>query len=209
MEAWSIRPIGVGLCFAEVVVETDGSRCVVAAEAAALYWKRFEVKAVVLADVRHEADVCVDAELFRNFVLWRKADDTLYHFVYGAFLGLEKLGWARDKCFVPHGSVTTTYVELKTQTFGEVVHVEDVGEVEDRLHAETQSLGAWVAVFEFEVVKTDIEFKTNAVVEHVAVVGFVMAETVNAGSVEGVVHAVVAADRKPYRRAVEFLCGSV
>jgi hypothetical protein len=66
-----------------------------------------------------------------------------------------------------------------------------------------------VAVFEFEVVKADVEFEANAVVEHIAVVGFVVAETVNAGSVEGIVHAVVAADRKPYRRAVEFLGTSV
>ena len=88
-------------------------------------------------------------------------------------------------------------MQLHAEALREVIHVEEVGEVKDGLNRKTQRLGGWVAVCELKVVKTCVEFEANAVVEHVAVVRFVVRELVNAGGMKGVVHAVVAADREP------------
>ena len=87
-------------------------------------------------------------------------------------------------------------MKLQAKALAKIVHVKEVGEVKGGLDAETQSFGARVRVFELKVVKTDIEFEANTVVEHVAVVGFVVRKGIHTGGVEGVVHAVVAADRK-------------
>lgn len=74
-------------------------------------------------------------------------------------------------------------MELQAQALAKIVHVEKVSEVEGGLNAQAQCFGSGVAIFEFKVVKTRIEFEANAVVEHVAVVGFVVGELIHAGGV--------------------------
>ena len=157
----------------------------------------FKIKAVVLANVGHKADVGIDAEFFRNLELRRKPYKALQHFVYRTFLRSKELGWAAQLRFVPHGGIAAAYMQLHAEALREVIHVKEVSEVKDGLNRKAQRFGSGVAVCELKVVKTGVEFEANAVVEHVAVVRFVVCKLVNASHVTRVVHAVVAADREP------------